>query len=113
MTQRSRLPTVVHYNFAEFSDLNNSLNTFWELEGVPACDLSSPDETLAEKQFTDLHYRSFHGVYFSPILCKLNIEETLGDSYEIAMSHLLSLEHRLRRSSELQMHYNNFLDSFS
>lgn len=96
------------------AQLQDQLSQFWQLEDVgSAYDANyTAEEATCEAHFLDNVSQTTQGGF----IVKLPVREAsfvnLGDSREIAMKRLLSLERRLNRDSNLKAQYGNFLSEY-
>ncbi|XP_018908857.2 uncharacterized protein [Bemisia tabaci] len=77
------------------------LRKFWELEEVPSISKMHPDDIIAEKIFSEKHYRLPNGRYVVPLLLRENAP-TLGESRGLAMNRLTGIERKLNKDPELK-----------
>ena len=99
------------YASAELS-LDSTLRKFWEIESCSPCEIQkNPDDVLCEEIYINNVERDSSGRYTVPLPFKSNPSE-LGETYDIALSRLYSLEKRLSRSRELASAYGDFLREY-
>lgn len=102
--------SLVSYTIEE-DHLNDTLKRFWEVESEPCSIALSPSEEIAEKIYSEKHYRDETGRYVSPILMKPDHED-LGNSYDVAYKRLTQIERRLARSPDLRKAYGDFMKEY-
>ena len=85
---------------------------FWELENIPAKQLLSPEEKLAESIFCESVTRQPSGRFMVDLPFKNKIMPDLGNTYSQALRRFLILENRLVKTPELYLSYSNFIKDY-
>ncbi|XP_018399905.1 PREDICTED: uncharacterized protein LOC108777491 [Cyphomyrmex costatus] len=91
--------------------LDDAVQRFWEIEELPAKRILSPEDEKCEQHYKETFKRLSSG-RFSVRLPFNNQRKKLGESYEIALRRLLSLERRLNARPELYEDYRSFLREY-
>jgi hypothetical protein len=95
-------------------DVDDSLKRFWEVEDLPSdCKSLSVDEEFCETHYVENTSRLPNGRFSVMMPFKEKPEESLGNSYPIAMRRFLSLEKKLNKSSNLKDQYRDFLEEYA
>lgn len=95
-------------------DVDDSLRRFWEVEELPSdCKSFSVDEEFCESHYIENTSRLPNGRFSVMMPFKENPEESLGNSYPIAMRRFLSLEKKLNKSPLLKDQYRHFLEEYA
>ena len=87
---------TVQCNFACDSSMNVELSKFWELEEIPNTRILSPDEVACEELFAKTTLRNPDGRYLVRLPFNEKRDE-IGDSRNLALRRLYSLESRFKR----------------
>lgn len=97
------------------SDVSENIKRFWEQESVPELLIEGDSEhQLTESIFINtvkLENKKFQ-VDLPLKLDKCKINETLGNSFDLALHRFFSLERRLQKNSNLLSDYHKFIDEF-
>ncbi|XP_063363566.1 uncharacterized protein LOC134652324 [Cydia amplana] len=95
-------------------DVDNSLKRFWEVEDLPSdCKSLSVDEEFCETHYVDNTSRLPDGRFSVQMPFKEKPEETLGNSYPIAMRRFLNLEKKLDKNPNVKEQYRDFLQEYA
>ncbi|XP_036146042.1 uncharacterized protein LOC118646697 [Monomorium pharaonis] len=93
--------------------LHDQLNKFWVIDTFK--DGSSNytlEEKVCEKHFVETVTRNDQGRYVVKLPVKQEVLDNLGDSREIALRRLHSLERRFRNNSHLKLQYSAFMSEY-
>ncbi|KAL0859489.1 hypothetical protein ABMA27_010647 [Loxostege sticticalis] len=97
------------------TDVSNNIKKFWEVERVPEIFIEGDSEhNLAEDVFVKsvkLENKKFQ-VDLPLKLEKDKINETLGNSFDLALHRFYSLERRLHKNVNLLSDYQKFIDEY-
>ncbi|XP_029173242.1 uncharacterized protein LOC114942105 [Nylanderia fulva] len=93
-------------------DLQEDLRRFWELEGVSAEPIQTPEESYCERLFAETHLRDEGGRYVVRLPRRENPPTGLGASRRGVQQMLLSTERRLERMPALKSKYTEFMCSY-
>ncbi|XP_072159636.1 uncharacterized protein [Bemisia tabaci] len=111
-TKKGPDPITSAYFTRTHEKLNFDLQKFWLREEPPEINPPiNPTEALVEEQYRKEHFRNAEGRYVVSLPFKANAPE-LGDSFSLARSRLLKLEHKLNRNPQLKADYHNFMKEY-
>ncbi|XP_018375248.1 PREDICTED: uncharacterized protein LOC108769016 [Trachymyrmex cornetzi] len=102
-------PLWVHSNHAIVTNrqLHDQVDRLWQLdENFAASSTYSPEERFCEKHFVDNVSQNSQGRYIVKLPIKEHLLSKLGDSQEIALKRLRSLEKRFSRNPSLKSQYS-------
>lgn len=98
-------------SFCAFSmNLDQVIQSFWEVENIPSDRPKNPDDVMAEELFAKEHSRDDTG--------KFTVKYPFGPSCELGESRLQAerrlnnLESKLERDSELKTEYHKFMQEY-
>ncbi|XP_058449149.1 uncharacterized protein LOC131429118 [Malaya genurostris] len=97
--------------FVTNENLDNSLRRFWEIENCSAQSKFTMEENAAEQHFMQTFYRKEDGRYVVELPFKTGCPN-LGDSKQMALKRLLSLEKRLSKNWLLAKDYSEFINEY-
>lgn len=102
----------VQCHVAQFTQLNEQLKQFWEIEEISCSGQKlSREESSCENLFTQTTTRVDNGRFSVQIPLKESAE-SLGDSYEVAKTRFLSLERKLVRNPQYKRMYSDFMQEY-
>lgn len=93
------------------NELSNQLEKFWKIEEGEDLIKYSVEEQECENHFVETHNRDDTGRFVVSLPFKKNIS-MLGDSKQIALRRLYSIEQRLNKQPELKETYTQFMDEY-
>lgn len=98
------------------SDVSDSIKKFWEVERVPELLIEGGDteQQLAEDIFKK-SVKLENNKFCVDLPLKLetsNVNQTLGNSFDLALHRFLSLEKRLQKNVNLLTAYQDFIDEY-
>ena len=99
---------TVHYAEAA---LDETLQKFWEVEGVPTSSLYTKEEKLFEEHFQSTTTRDETGRFVVKLPIK-DSQSILGSSRDMAVRRLIQLEKRLERNVSHKLEYHKFMDEY-
>ncbi|XP_055591260.1 uncharacterized protein LOC129743299 [Uranotaenia lowii] len=99
-------------NTASKVDLDELLTRFWSCEEIGSPNNYSPEEQRCEAQFALTMYRSSTGRYTVTLPKDEKVLANIGESREMALRRLQSLERRLEKDPELRQHYQGFMEEY-
>ncbi|XP_018372878.1 PREDICTED: uncharacterized protein LOC108767463, partial [Trachymyrmex cornetzi] len=108
-------PLWVHSNHAIVTNrqLHDQVDRLWQLdENFAASSTYSPEERFCEKHFVDNVSQNSQGRYIVKLPIKEHLLSKLGDSQEIALKRLRSLEKRFSRNPSLKSQYSHFMEEY-
>ncbi|XP_011881685.1 PREDICTED: uncharacterized protein LOC105569657, partial [Vollenhovia emeryi] len=110
----SSKPYKVHVCHAKVSNsqLHDSLARFWRLENIEGQGIYTSDELRCEKEFLQSVTRNPQGRYVVRLPFKDHAINNLGETKDIALRRLHSLENRLARNATLKLQYSRFLHEY-
>lgn len=99
----------------ECSDINNTLSKFWQTESVPQLlNETCSEHEIAENIFQStvkLENKRFQvDLPLKVPLCEVN--ETLGNSFDLALYRFLNLEKKLHKNINLLSEYQKFINEY-
>ncbi|XP_071639995.1 uncharacterized protein [Temnothorax longispinosus] len=92
--------------------LNTSLMKFWQLESCERIATRTPEERAFENHFMQTHKRDSEGRFVVTLPIKMDVLKNLGESKEIAVQQLHSLERRLNRQPQFKREYVEFMREY-
>lgn len=95
-----------------FKDLQHSIQRFWEIEAIPPRLLLTRDDMLAEEIFVSTHTRDQSTGQNTVAIPFREQIPALGDSKQVALRRLRSMESRLAQKPELAQEYHNFIEDY-
>lgn len=99
-------------NFVKYSNIENQLGKFWDLEECSSDNkIFSSKEDSCKKHFVENTKRREDGKFIVSIPFKSSINK-LGDSRKEAERRLISLERKLNKQPELKEHYDSFMREY-
>lgn len=103
----------LHSFHASITNVHDQLNRFWQLEGtVSQSDSYTIEENLCKQHFLDNVSQNSQGRYVVKLPVKEHLINKLGDSRDIALKGLKSLENRFTRDPELRDKYAKFIHEY-
>lgn len=99
-------------NLSVSGKLEELMARFWSCEEVGAVSKLSPDETRCEEQFERTFQRNSDGRYVVTLPKNNEVLAELGESRDIALRRLRSVERRLARDPDLQRQYYDFMAEY-
>ena len=93
------------------TSLDSELTKFWELEETSPSKILSSEEIACEKHFSENTTRDADGRYVVRLPFNER-KEDLGDSRNLALRRLYSLENRFKKQPELRSPYADFLSEY-
>ncbi|XP_022828982.1 uncharacterized protein LOC111358223 isoform X2 [Spodoptera litura] len=108
----SQSKSEVYCYFNQFSNIDNSLKKFWEIEELPAKTKTySLEEQFCEIEFIENTTRLSDGRFCVRMPLK-EPETSLGDSYYMAKKRFLNLELKLNKNPKLKESYTRFIEEY-
>lgn len=104
-------PLSVFYTLT-LPELGRQVERFWEQNEVDSVHIPTPDDEFCETLFETTYNRAPSGRYSVRLPIREHSLRQLGDSRNIAVHQLLSLERRLMRNGESRTKYVQFLDDY-
>uniref|UniRef100_A0A2A4JL65 Uncharacterized protein n=1 Tax=Heliothis virescens TaxID=7102 RepID=A0A2A4JL65_HELVI len=102
----------VYCYFNHFSNIDNSLKKFWEIEELPTEKKTySLEEQFCEIDFIENTTRLSDGRFCVRMPLK-EPETSLGDSYYLAKKRFLNLELKLNKNPKLKESYTRFINEY-
>ncbi|CAL1671850.1 unnamed protein product [Lasius platythorax] len=95
-----------------YTDVDRTLQRFWELEEVLTEPILRPEEQRCERLFATSHARDPHGRYIVRLPKRTDPVVPLKNNRKEALQQLVGLERRLMRNALLREQYNTFLDEY-
>ncbi|KMQ81843.1 hypothetical protein RF55_25017, partial [Lasius niger] len=95
-----------------YTDVDRTLQRFWELEEVPTEPILRLEEQRCERLFATSHARDPHGRYIVRLPKRTDPVVPLKNNRKEALQQLVGLERRLMRNALLREQYNTFLDEY-
>ncbi|XP_077260840.1 uncharacterized protein LOC143896722 [Temnothorax americanus] len=92
--------------------LNASLMKFWQLESCERIVTRTPEERAFENHFMQTHKRDSEGRFVVTLPIKMDVLKNLGESKEIAVQQLYSLERGLKRQPQFTREYVKFMREY-
>lgn len=105
--QNPTTPTICNLITNEL--LNTNIMKFWQIEHGGRQNTRSPEERLCEEHFKSTYKRNESGRFIVSLPTKNDQLQKLGESRNIAIQRLKSLEKRLERDSHLKQEYISFM----
>ncbi|XP_024884721.1 uncharacterized protein LOC112462887, partial [Temnothorax curvispinosus] len=99
-------------NMSMNDQLNASLMKFWQLESCERIATRTPEERAFENHFMQTHKRDSEGRFVVTLPIKMDVLKNLGESKEIAVQQLYSLERRLKRQPQFTREYVEFMREY-
>lgn len=96
---------------SSFSDLNDQITKFWNLEEIQKETVYSAEEKKCMEHFDKTVERKKDGRFVVRLPLRENIN-TLGTSRSTALKRFLSLENRFRSNPELKKKYVEFMEEY-
>lgn len=93
-------------------ELNAALKRLWEENEIEGKIDHTPIERWCEENFETTHYRDEDGRYVVTIPIREGGEATLGESREMALKRLKSLERKFERDPEFKAKYVDFMREY-
>jgi hypothetical protein len=103
--------TNLHVVTSAVNPLDARIAKFWEIEETPVHKSLTSAERACETHFISTVKRDNDGRFTVRLPFKDNSKQ-LGSSYDIALKRLHGLERRLKRSPDLRVSYQLFLDEY-
>ena len=95
-----------------FESLDNNMKKLWEIESVPNKSVSSPEADFCEAFFKQTHFRdNASSKYVVALPFKIK-NPAFGESRELALRRLYSLENRLYKNPSLLNLYKEFMQNY-
>ncbi|XP_018405227.1 PREDICTED: uncharacterized protein LOC108781676 [Cyphomyrmex costatus] len=107
--------TRVHSLHASVSDtqLHSELKRFWDMDETTVQESSlTMEENSCERRFLDSVQRNQQGRLVVQLPIKKHLIQRIGDSRNIALNRLRTLERRFKREPEVKVAYSQFLDEY-
>ncbi|XP_018405042.1 PREDICTED: uncharacterized protein LOC108781545 [Cyphomyrmex costatus] len=107
--------TRVHSLHASVSDtqLHSELKRFWDMDETTVQESSlTMEENSCERRFLDSVQRNQQGRLVVQLPIKEHLIQRIGDSRNIALNRLRTLERRFKREPEVKVAYSQFLDEY-
>lgn len=98
-------------NVTTFGELNNNIQKFWQLENISKSPIRSPEEQLCEIHFVSTTTRNSDGRFVVSLPFREN-NLILGNSRELALKRLYSLEKRFAKNPVLKVEYSKFINEY-
>ncbi|KAJ8946765.1 hypothetical protein NQ318_018974 [Aromia moschata] len=98
-------------NFVSTNDIDNNLRKFWELEEKATTLPLSQEEQWVEDYFKATTYRGSDGKFVVRLPLK-QLTDVLGESKQIALKRLYSIENKLNKNDELSKQYHHFMKEY-
>ncbi|XP_071629484.1 uncharacterized protein [Temnothorax longispinosus] len=99
-------------NMSINDQLNASLMKFWQLESCERIATRTPEKRAFENHFMQTHKRDSEGRFVVTLPIKMDVLKNLGESKEIAVQQLHSLERRLKRQPQFTRKYVEFMREY-
>jgi hypothetical protein len=97
--------------FCTYSELEDSLHKFWQLEEIPSAQHLSSEDMECEQQYCSTATRDGQGRFI--VTLPFSREPSLlGNSYATAQRRLMSLEHKFRKDPTLRNQYNDVIKDY-
>jgi hypothetical protein len=93
------------------ASLESTLRSFWEIESIPPTKLLSSEEIACERHFIDHVCRLEDGRYQVRLPLKRRATD-LGDSKQMAIRRLKSIERRLENNPRYKQDYDDFMKEY-
>jgi len=90
--------------------LHQQVERFWTQEEITVAQVYSEEERACEKQFIDTFRRDSTGRFFVKLPVRASVK--LGESREVALKRLMSLEKRFERNPNLKAEYVKFMKDY-
>ncbi|XP_011858905.1 PREDICTED: uncharacterized protein LOC105556422 [Vollenhovia emeryi] len=90
--------------------LHQQLERFWAQEEITETQLQSVEEKTCERQFIDTFKRDAIRRFVVRLPTRADIQ--LGESMELAMKRLMSLERRFKKNPDLKEEYVKFMKDY-
>ncbi|XP_011883727.1 PREDICTED: uncharacterized protein LOC105570885, partial [Vollenhovia emeryi] len=110
-TRKSQKIQSLHASITN-SQLHEQLTRFWQLESMEDPNTYTSEEVICEKHFSDNVARNQQGRYIVKLPFRELAKGKIGNSKEIALKRLLSLERRFTRNPQLKVQYTQFLREY-
>lgn len=107
----NNLPSAELQAFSCVTSINETLQRFWDLEEIPENKPMNPDDVRCENHFKQTHSRTPEGRF----VVRLPFKESkvdIGETRDLALRRLLSLERRLKRDDILELKYRDFMNDY-
>lgn len=98
-------------NISTLSDLNENIQKFWELENMHNAQIYSSEEMLCEAHFINSTTRGSDGRFIVSLPFRDN-NLSLGNSRDLALKRLHSLNRRFSKNPELRADYTKFVNEY-
>lgn len=92
--------------------LEQVVKRFWEVEEPPISPIVNPEHKNCEQLYSSLVKRNPDGRYVVPLLLKES-SDSLGDTYNSALTRLFRLEKRFSHDVQLRKNYVDFMREYS
>ena len=94
-------------------DVKEMLQRFWEIEDVQSTRTLTHEEILCEQFYETTYRQNEEGNFIVQLPFKKDIDSrTFGDTRNMAVASLLSLERRFLKNKQLQLEYCTFMDDY-
>lgn len=90
------------------TNIDSLLEKFWIMEECSLKSFSSPEEKECEQHFLENVSRDSSNHFIVKLPLQINVHE-IGDSLQMAIRRLLSLERKLNRNPQIKQQYHNFM----
>lgn len=110
-----RISLHCHTCESTIPDINEQLKNFWATEKVPEVMIEKSNESeLAEQNFNNtVILKDSKFQVDLPLKIELNkVNDTLGNSFELALFRFLHLEKKLHKNKDLLSKYQNFIEEY-
>ncbi|XP_055585069.1 uncharacterized protein LOC129737925 [Uranotaenia lowii] len=104
--------TRISCNVVATGGLEQIMARFWACEEIESAVIYSPEELRCEEHYVQTVERGNDGRYTVSLPQNENGFETVGESRDIAMRRLQSIERRHLREPELRQEYNKFMQEY-
>lgn len=104
--------TVYNDQVYQYSDLQRTMEKFWELEEIPECPSQDPSEEYVEQLFRDTTVILPSGRYQVDMPLLANQNKKLGQSFGIAIQRFSSLERKFNANPTLFSEYKKVISEY-
>lgn len=92
--------------------LNEQLKQFWEIEEISSKKMLTPEEQMAENVFASSVQRAKDGKFIVDLPFKMSPNDTLGESFPMAIRRYKSLQRRFDKNPQLKKQYDDVLEEY-